>query len=223
MGRWRIELHGDAGPRRLEREVRNGRGEGASALADLMELCAEVCAGLQSGGEEGARAPSWVVGRVEPIEGPSLRETVAEVERARPITLRSPFEGCREIAGEAWRGRDQLDAARTDGLALLRFDERAIDLVAHAHLESERAVIVLEGRGVFHASEERLEEFSGARMQRIDLAAGDLLAFSRGLVHTFSAPSSGLWLLSYHATFVEFDDARQYTPTAKRWWPHPDL
>lgn len=221
MARWRIELRGSAARHRLEREVRNGRGQGSAALADLMDLGAEICAGLEVGGAAGPGAPGWVVGRVEPLEGPTLRESVAEIERARPLELRSPFEGCREIAGEAWRGREHLDPARTDGLALLRFDERAIDLVAHAHLESARAVIVLEGRGVFHASEEGLEEFTGARMRCIDLEAGDLLAFSRGLVHTFSAPSSGLWLLSYHATFVEFDDARQYTPTAKRWWPHP--
>jgi hypothetical protein len=40
--------------------------------------------------------------------------------------------------------------------------------------------------------------------------AGDAVLFKRGVVHTFTAPLGDLTLLSYHAPFFEFDDARQY-------------
>ena len=40
---------------------------------------------------------------------------------------------------------------------------------------------------------------------------GDAVLFSRGVVHTFTAPLGDLTLLSYHAPFFEFDDTRQST------------
>jgi len=41
--------------------------------------------------------------------------------------------------------------------------------------------------------------------------------FTRGVVHTFTAPVADLTLLSYHAPFFEFDDTRQFTiPRASR-------
>jgi hypothetical protein len=41
--------------------------------------------------------------------------------------------------------------------------------------------------------------------------AGDAVLFTRGVVHTFTAPMVDLTLLSYHAPFFEFDDTRQFT------------
>jgi hypothetical protein len=37
------------------------------------------------------------------------------------------------------------------------------------------------------------------------------VSFTRGVVHTFTAPLGDLTLLSYHAPFFDLDDTRQYT------------
>lgn len=223
MARWDVRMDTPEGTRGFEQVVRNGRGQGHATLEDLFRLAAEVAGYLPKSASSMSRGPAFLQGRVRPIDGPALPETVREAERVLPLALRAPFEGCEEIAGDVWRGSQLLGRSPGDGLALLRFEARAIDLVAHAHEESERVVLVIEGHGVFHATEERLKEFTGTKMTRVDLHAGDLVAFSRGLVHTFSAPSSGLLLLSYHSDFMEFEDARQYTPATTRWWPHPEL
>lgn len=222
MASWNVSLDTADGPGSFDRVVRSGRGEGRSVLEDLFDLAEDVAEHLRME-PPGSRAASFLRGKVQPSAESSLTETVREVERALPLTLRAPFEGCAEIAGDVWRGSQLFGDRRKDGLALLRFEARAIDLVAHAHEESDRVVLVIEGHGVFHASEESLEDFTGTKMRRVDLGPGELVAFSRGLVHTFSAPSSGLLLLSYHSDFMEFEDARQYTPAATKWWPHPEL
>jgi hypothetical protein len=54
---------------------------------------------------------------------------------------------------------------------------------------------------------------SARRRARSDRSpsAGDAVLFTRGVVHTFTAPLDDLTLLSYHAPFFEFDDTRQFT------------
>lgn len=48
-------------------------------------------------------------------------------------------------------------------------------------------------------------------LRSVVVEAGDAVLFTRGVVHTFTAPLNDLMLLSYHSPFFEFDDTRQYT------------
>jgi len=48
-------------------------------------------------------------------------------------------------------------------------------------------------------------------LRSVVVAAGDCVLFTRGVVHTFTAPLDDLTLLSYHAPFYAFDDRRQYS------------
>ena len=48
-------------------------------------------------------------------------------------------------------------------------------------------------------------------LRSVVVEAGDAVLFTRGLVHTFTAPLGDLTLLSYHVPFFEFDDTRQFT------------
>lgn len=66
----------------------------------------------------------------------------------------------------------------------------------------------------YHPS--RWGEFSGADIRSTSIRVGDVLAFSRGVVHTFNTDSTALVLLSYHSPFIPLDDPRQYSLPAVR-------
>jgi len=74
-------------------------------------------------------------------------------------------------------------------------------------------LVATSGLGLFHylPGGLRLRE-----LRSVVVEAGDAVLFTRGIVHTFTAPLGGLTLLSYHAPFFEFDDARQYKVTDSR-------
>lgn len=141
------------------------------------------------------------------------------VDRDYPIELHAPFEGTDSIAGALWSGRELFDTFREDGLAKLRFDRGTLDLPLHVHEFSDRFIIVLAGQGRFHWSNESLNEFAGVGVRDVGVSAGDVLLFTRGLLHTFSAPVEDLLLLSYHSPEIPFDDPRQYTIPPVRWTP----
>lgn len=134
-----------------------------------------------------------------------------------PIELRSPFEGASSVAGAVWPGAELWNQERDDGLAKLRFDRGACELPMHAHEYSDRFIVVLSGAGIFHFSGEPLTDFTGRGVQSAPVTKGDVVCFTRGLVHTFSAPDQQLVLLSYHAPLIAFDDPRQYSLPAVRW------
>lgn len=151
--------------------------------------------------------------------GSAARGLVKTVEVEYPLVLKAPFEQTASIAGAVWSAHELLDVGRDDGLAKLHFDVGALDLPMHVHEFSDRFIVVLDGEGFFHVSSETLDEFSGRAIRSIPVAAGDALAFTRGLLHTFSAPDRMLVLLSYHAPLVELGDPRQYTLPTMIWTP----
>ena len=135
------------------------------------------------------------------------------------IELKSPFEETESIAGGLWSGRDLVGEDCPDGLAKLRFSAGTLDLPLHVHEHSDRFIAVLEGEGRFWWSEEPWRRFSGAGIASTRVRPGDVLVFTRNLLHTFSAPEEDLVLLSYHSPEIPFDDPRQYTLPKLRWTP----
>jgi mannose-6-phosphate isomerase-like protein (cupin superfamily) len=87
----------------------------------------------------------------------------------------------------------------------------------HAHECSDRFIVVFSGAGIFHFSDESLSDFTGRDVRSAPVSAGEIVCFTCGLVHTFSAPDQELVLLSYHAPLIAFDDPRQYSLPAVRW------
>jgi len=122
---------------------------------------------------------------------------------SHPIRLEAGFEGNPGVEGGAWRPSDGHD----DGLVHLRFAAGTEDLPLHVHEFSDRLLVVTSGIGLFHY----LPDANKSReLRSVVVEAGDAVLFTRGVVHTFTAPLGDLTLLSYHAPFFEFDDARQF-------------
>jgi len=100
----------------------------------------------------------------------------------------------------------------------LRFAAGTEDLPLHVHEFSDRLLVVTSGVALFHY----LPDARNLReLRSIAVEAGDAVLFTRGVVHTFTSPLGDLTLLSYHAPFFEFDDARQFTifsPLQERDW-----
>ncbi len=130
-----------------------------------------------------------------------------------PCELHSPFESCAMIAGGV------VGCFDDDALLKLRFAAGTVDLAMHTHQHSRRVLMVVEGSGFFHVSAEALVTFSGRRVHSVAVQPGDIVAFDRDLMHTFSAPTEALTLLSFHAPFIPIDDERQYTLPEYRWFP----
>jgi quercetin dioxygenase-like cupin family protein len=142
---------------------------------------------------------------------------VTEAERTHPLVLRSPFEGEDCVSGAVWDARDLIDDRSTDGIVKLCFEAGATTLPMHTHEVSARFIIVLEGRGFYHASDEPLGRFTGKQVRTIAVRERDAVLFTGGVVHTFSAFGSPLVLLSYHSPFIPLEDPRQYTLPEVRW------
>jgi hypothetical protein len=64
---------------------------------------------------------------------------------------------------------------------------------------------------VFEVSAESVTAYSGAPVRSTPVSTGDVLAFSRGVLHTFKTQADNLLLLSYHFPFISLDDPRQFT------------
>ena len=190
---------------------------GKPAVLRLFELVADNLAAFLDERRAGAFAPRWL--RFGSLEGGVVQDLVRDAEQAHPIELRSPFEGVDSIAGGLWLGRDLVGEERFDGIAKLRFGAGTLDLPVHAHEHSDRLIVVLAGTGFFHVSNEPLAGFTGHDVRHITVFPGDVLMFTRDLLHTFSAPREALVLLSYHSPAIAFDDQRQYTVPGKIWWP----
>lgn len=125
------------------------------------------------------------------------------------IRVEAGFEGNPGVEGGAWRPSDGSD----DGLVHLRFAAGIEDLPLHVHEFSDRLLVVTSGLGLFHY----LPSAGGSHeLRSIVLESGDAVLFTRGVVHTFTAPLGDLRLLSYHGPFFAFDDARQFTIPQQR-------
>ncbi len=152
------------------------------------------------------RQGGWCLGR---LSDSSVIQELADF----PCDLRSPFESCDMIAGGI------IERCDDDALLKLRFAAGTVDLAVHAHEHSRRVLMAIEGSGFFHVSAETLSTFSGRRVHSVAVRPGDVLAFDRNLMHTFSAPTEALTLLSFHAPFIPLDDGRQYTMPECPWFP----
>ena len=128
----------------------------------------------------------------------------SHLREKHPIRVESGFEGNPGVEGGVWRPADQAD----DGLVHLRFSAETEDLPLHIHEFSDRLIVVTSGIGVFHYMPDGV---SRHELCSLVVESDDVLIFTRGLIHTFTAPIDDLTLLSYHSPFFELDDPRQYT------------
>jgi quercetin dioxygenase-like cupin family protein len=209
----------DAGSSR--RTVVDEATSGKRALAQIFELGQVALKAMAAEARGGLLAPRWLhLGQAEiGADGATLRCLVAAAEQEYPLELKGPFEGTETIAGAVWSGRELLGPERNDGIAKLRFGRGTLDLPMHVHAHSDRFIVVLEGEGFFHVSHEPFEGFTAREIRSIPVKALDVLIFLRGLVHTFSAPSQDLLLLSHHSPLIPFDDPRQYRVPRVHWCP----
>lgn len=127
-----------------------------------------------------------------------------EIRDLHPIRVDAGFEGNAGVEGGAWRPSDGCD----DGLVHLRFANGTENLPLHVHEFSDRLIVVTSGLGLFHY----LPDTGKSReLRSVVVEAGDAVLFTRGVIHTFTAPLSDLTLLSYHSPFIELDDSLQFT------------
>jgi len=122
---------------------------------------------------------------------------------SHPIRVDVGFEGNPGVEGGAWRPSDGGD----DGLVHLRFAAGTEDLPLHVHEFSHRLLVVTSGLGLFHYLPDVRES---RELRSVAVSSGDAVLFTRGVVHTFTAPLNDLTLLSYHTPFFEFDDSCQF-------------
>ncbi len=163
--------------------------------------------------------PTAAVGRIRGTgPGVSFGRIVDRIESEFPFQMESPFEGCETVAGAVLAG-DVLDAQRDDALLKLAFEAGSVELPMHVHEHSDRVVFVLGGRGFFHVSPQRLQDFDGQHIRHAPVRERDVLVFTRGTVHTFSSPTERLLLLSYHGPYISLADPQQYTLPSRRVCP----
>ena len=193
----------------------------SGALPEAFDLAQRVLASVQADIRLGRlQSPAFLAGdaRLSRLTS-DLESLLDQVNTEYDIELRSPFEETASIAGALWSGRDLFGPGRNDGLAKLCFSAGTLDLPLHVHEHSDRFIAVLAGTGRFWWSQEPWRAFSAADIRSMPVRVGDVLVFTRDLLHTFSAPAEDLVLLSYHSPEIAFDDPRQYTLPALRWTP----
>jgi mannose-6-phosphate isomerase-like protein (cupin superfamily) len=184
---------------------------GRSVLKSLLDLAAAVAGAL-------TEASPALSGRLRGAgPGVSFTGQIGILERDHPIELVFPFEGCELVGGAAWRGSDLLTPPLPSGIAKLHWRAGAGGLPMHTHPTSDRFIVVLEGRGFFHCSRQPIDQFDGAGVRTIAARSGDVFAFRRGVVHTFSTTDHGMTLISCHLPFLELDDPAQYALPSFRW------
>lgn len=149
--------------------------------------------------------------------GVSFGGLIEVLERDYPIDLVYPFEGSERVGGAVWRCDCLLGPAYNTSVAKLQWDGGADDLPMHTHEHSDRFIVVLEGRGFHHVSDQPLAGFDGSRVRTVAARERDVFCFTRGVVHTFSTTDHPMTLLSVQSPFLAFDDPRQYALPETRW------
>lgn len=188
---------------------------GSSVLAGILDLASVALARLSQ--RQGA-SPVAAVGRLRGTgRGVHFRDLVAALEREHPVQLVSPFEDSALVAGAAWNANAILGSGREGALAKLRWQVGADDLPMHVHDHSDRFIIVDQGRGFFHVSNQPFDRFDGSDVRSIPARERDIFLFSRGVVHTFSTLDQPMTLLSCQLPYLAFDDPRQYRLPKFRW------
>lgn len=180
---------------------------GANILGAFLDLALNALEHARRSGQPRIAA----VGRLRGTgRGVHFRELVERLERDHPIRLESPFEDSQLVAGAAWDGQMILGPGTEAALAKLRWSAGADDLPMHVHEHSDRFIIVHEGRGYFHVSDQTVDEFDGRQVRTIPARERDVFLFTRGVVHTFSTADQPMTLLSCQLPYLPFDDPRQY-------------
>lgn len=200
---------------------RAASGDWTGALARFFAVARDVIDGLHADIRGGRlREPAFLFGTYgRERVATDIHEVATEIDLHYPITLQAPFEDTASISGGLWSGRDLFGPHQRDGLAKLRFAAGTLDLPLHVHEHSDRFIVVLEGEGRFWWSEEPWKGFAGGHVESVPVQTGDVLVFTRNLLHTFSAAIEDLVLLSYHSPEIPFTDPRQYTLPPRTWAP----
>jgi mannose-6-phosphate isomerase-like protein (cupin superfamily) len=144
-------------------------------------------------------------GNFDPPDLELLETAYRKAKERYPVKIESPFEGSEFIAGGIWKD-NQLD----DAVVPLQFSAGCNDLPPHIHRYSDRLIVILNGRGRMHFSRSSSTAFSDDDFQSREIVRGNVMAFMRGAIHTFSTPEESLEMLSYHDPFIALDDPKQY-------------
>lgn len=148
--------------------------------------------------------------------GVSFRSMIEQLEADHPVDLVYPFEQNPRVGGAVWP-QGLLREHHSNAVLKLRWEPGANDLPMHTHTLSDRFIVVYDGRGYFHVSDESVDGFSGAGVRTIAARERDVFIFRRGVVHTFSTDQYPMTLLSCHLPYIDLDDPRQYTLATPRW------
>jgi mannose-6-phosphate isomerase-like protein (cupin superfamily) len=194
------------------------RPNGAAVLAAILRMAQGAVSALHARSSDGSPVRTAAVGRLRGTgRGIHFRDIVATLEREHPITLTSPFEDSMKVAGAAWDAAAIVGGNAVGALAKLRWDSGADDLPMHVHEHSDRFIIVHEGRGFFHITDETADAFTGASVRSVPARERDVFLFTGGVVHTFSTLDQPMTLLSCQLPYLAFDDPRQYRLPKRIW------
>ncbi|MBS0196239.1 MAG: cupin domain-containing protein [Planctomycetes bacterium] len=187
---------------------------GAEVLQAILSMANQAIDRLRS---QSAR-PIAAVGRLRGTgRGVHFRDLIHTLEAEHPITLTAPFEDSALVAGAAWDAAQVIGVHASGALAKLQWCAGADDLPMHVHEHSDRFIIVHEGRGFFHVSDQTVGAFDGSDVRSIPARERDVFLFTRGVVHTFSTLDEPMTLLSCQVPYLAFDDPRQYRLPPFRW------
>jgi|GEM_PF-2355365 len=156
--------------------------------------------------------------------GVSFGSFIDHLNIAYPLKLEFPFEDSERVGGAFWDCRSILGDPKIKAtITKLKWLNHAQDLPIHAHEQADRFIVVTDGRGFFHWSDQSIEDFDGSSIQTIAARDRDVFVFRRGLMHTFSTTEHDMTLLSIQSPFIPFHDPRQYRVPAHQWTHGHDL
>lgn len=192
--------------------------KGDRVLAGVLNLAQATIDRLRQESDRLRRPRIAAVGRLRGTgRGIHFRDLIASLEAERPLKLHSPFENSDLVAGAAWDGEAILPGRASGALAKLRWSAGADDLPIHVHEYSDRFIIVHEGRGFFHVSDQDVEHFDGSDVRTIPARERDVFIFTRGVAHTFSTLTEPMTLLSCQLPYLSFDNPKQYRLPGHLW------
>ncbi|QEG01478.1 hypothetical protein Mal15_55550 [Stieleria maiorica] len=186
----------------------------SATLSRLFQRCRELTAQLNAEIRAGRLAKQTCIkGNLSESvsESKSFLRDLLSLDRDYDIDLLSPFEGVAQISGGVWYAGQLFGKTRDDAVLKLHFQPGVNDLPVHSHDFSDRVIIVVGGKGVFKVACQAHSNPNDTVMRDVEVGLGDVLAFSRGVKHTFQTSRDDLQLFSYHAPFIRLDDPRQFT------------
>jgi hypothetical protein len=184
---------------------------GKDVLAAIIALAQDAIGHLHAESRRLGVPRLAAVGRLRGTgRGVHFGSLIERLESEHPIRLESPFENSQLVAGAAWDLSEIVGPPHTGALAKLRWSVGADDLPMHVHDNSDRFIVVHDGRGFFHVSDQSAESFGGSDVRSIPARERDVFIFTRGTVHTFSTLDCPMTLLSCQLPYLAFNDPVQY-------------